>query len=256
MSGDASWVRPSEQAFVRQARDWVESVIRGGTWRRTDFLGPREQLLLTSVAREGACVVAFDGGGSGAERMRALVMPDDWQPEPADFEVRVLLAEVAGELPAHGAVLGSLLGTGIARRKIGDIEVGRSSVTIAVCQDILPFLQGHWTHVGRYPVSLQVVERAAFHGPTYQWADVQVASLRLDAVLAACCHLSRAEAKAAVETGRVMLNHAEETHPDAEVAVGDVISVRRFGRLRIAAEDGISRKGRLRLHVGVLKSNR
>lgn len=254
--GELGWARSSEQPFIRKSSDWVEWVVRESNWRRTDFLSPREQKLLDSVARRAGCVVAFDGGGRGAERSRGLVMPSDWMPEPADFGVRLLTASIATGPPTHGSVLGSLLGTGIDRRKVGDIEIQTSSAVIAVCEEISPFVQGHWLQIGRHPVRLDEANRGVFRGPEYAESEVQLTSLRLDALVGACCHWSRTKAKTAVESGDVTLNFAEVVDADEAVAVGDIVSVLRFGRIRVMGEQGESRKGRQRLHVGIVKSNR
>lgn len=248
--------RPSEQPFLRQSADWVQWVLRESNWRRTDFLSPREQKLLEGVVRREGCVVAFDGGGLGSERCRALVMPSDWMPQPTDFGVQLLTATVADGTPTHGAVLGSLLGTGIDRRKVGDVEIQEPRAVVAICEEILPFVRAHWLQIGRHSVSLEEASRSLFRGPEYERAEVQLTSLRLDALVSACCRLSRSKAKAAVEGGDVTLNFTQVGDADAPVDIGDIVSIRRFGRIKVLDEQGESKKGRTRLVVGIVKSNR
>lgn len=252
-SGGGGWLRPSEQLFYRRAMDWVGFVRREMNWKLTDFLTPREFQILESVARRERCVLTGYGGALVCERQRAYIMPDDWQPQPTDFAVVLLTAAAEGTL-SHSAVLGSILGTGIDRRKIGDIEVDGSTAMVAVCEDIVPFLKSNWLQAGRHPISLAVAEGMTFHGATYERQQISLASLRLDALIGACCHWSRTKAKDAVTSGDVTLNFGEVDAPDENLTDGDIISVRHFGRIRVFKAVGESRKGRLRIEVGIRKS--
>ncbi|MDQ0190986.1 hypothetical protein JI721_00945 [Alicyclobacillus cycloheptanicus] len=249
-----SWIREAERPFVRRAEDWAARVDARGSWVLTDFLSPREQMLALSVGRREGLFAAGWGGYEGAERQRMLLMPGDWQPQHADFQVAALVLE-AQEPLAHGAVLGSLLGTGVDRRKVGDIAVLGAKAYVAVCRDLVPHLQAELRQVGRSSVSLTPVNEALAWPPTvYEPVVISVASLRLDTVVAQACHWSRGRAQAAVEAGQVSLNHTPCEHPDEVVQPGDTLSVRGFGRIRILQRLGTSKKERERLEVGVLRS--
>jgi RNA-binding protein YlmH len=250
----SNWLRPSEQPFYRRAMDWVDFVRREMNWKLTDFLTPREFQILESVARHMNCIVRGYGGAEVSERQRAYIMPDDWQPQPHDFAVVLLKASTLDGSLSHGAVLGSILGTGIDRRKIGDIETGGSNAVVAVCEDIVPFLRTNWLQAGKHAISVAMTEEAVFHGPSYEREHVSLASLRLDALIGACCHWSRTKAKEAVTSGDVKLNFGEIDSPDESLTDGDIISVRHFGRIRVFGQVGESRKGRMRVEVGILKS--
>ena len=67
---------------------------------------------------------------------------------------------------------------------------------------------------------------------------------RLDAVLAAACRLSRSEAQRLVAAGLVKLNHAPTLRGDAKLSEGDLISARGYGRVKVVAFQGESRRGR------------
>ncbi len=250
---DFGWARREEQGFIRRIMDWTETVASGHQWYRTDFLNPRERFLVQAIVRHSGLVVTWFGGGEGAERQRGLIMPDDWQPQEADFEVNVLQVQRLdrGTL-SHGAVLGALLGTGVDRRKTGDIEVSSSGALVAVCKELTSFLMTEWRQVGRHEIFLGLSKGGAFLPPEYEWKRVNVASLRLDAVLAQVCHYSREQSQTAVRQGKVKLNFVEWTKPDEIVQENDMISVRGFGRILVREATGTSRKGREWVNVGVL----
>lgn len=71
-------------------------------------------------------------------------------------------------------------------------------------------------------------------------------SMRLDAVLAALSNKSRSQVKEALEAGEVRLNWHEEMKGESLLKVGDMLSLRRFGRVKLLSAQP-SKKGRLRL---------
>ncbi|WAH35519.1 YlmH family RNA-binding protein [Alicyclobacillus dauci] len=250
-----AWVRESERPFVRSAEDWCDQVGSQGRWLLTDFLTPREQYLTESVVGKRGLAHRAHGGYGGAERHRMLIMPDDWYPQPSDFEIVYLRLVSLEQEMRHKDVLGSVLGLGLQRKTIGDIVVGGRLAHLFVSSQIARFLYDELHHVGRTTVSVTVEEEIPdLPPPTYDEKDVNVPSLRLDAVIASACQFSRSKAQAAVERGDVTLNFAAATSRD-EVDVGDTLSVRGFGRIKVMETLGITRRERLRLRLGILRSN-
>jgi RNA-binding protein YlmH len=252
-----SWIRPEERPFIRRTLDWVDSVRANHQWKLTDFLSPREVYLLESVVGNQGLVMGLHGGAEFADRRRALIMPEDWYPEPSDYEVAILnVTSAEGRPLTHGSILGSVLGTGLDRRKIGDIFTDHKHSYLAICQDVYTFLNSSWHSVGRDAVTIGLAEeRPTFDPPHYEPQNISVMSLRIDAIIAQSCHWSRQVAQSAVESGKVSLNFVELKRVDATVAVGDLISVRGFGRISVVNVHGTSKRGRERVEVGVLRSN-
>ncbi len=71
-----------------------------------------------------------------------------------------------------------------------------------------------------------------------------VASLRLDAVLAAMMQVSRAQAVQCIRSGAVAINHMPVQSAHADVFENDVFSVRGYGKYKLCTVGGKSRKGR------------
>ena len=76
-----------------------------------------------------------------------------------------------------------------------------------------------------------------------------IASLRADAVAALATRLSREKAVQLIRQGRLTYRHATIDTSSAVMQVGDVFSIRGYGKFRIAAVDGISRKGRYHITI-------
>jgi len=253
----SDWFRPAEQTFYRRVCDIAEKVTQQHIWERTDFLTPREQRIVTHIANQVGCVVAQDGGYPDAERKRALVMPDNWYPETSDYHVEMMhVVSADGHALTHGGVLGSLLGLGIERRVLGDISANENQAVFAVSAEMAAYVQANLRQVGRSPVDVtRCTGQLAPTPPVYASRTVTVASMRVDAVLAAACRLSRSQAQDLILRGHVTLNFVDIKDTDTSVVAGDVFSVRGFGRVKISEVLGMSKKDKFRIEVGILNSN-
>lgn len=249
----------------RVARDGEERMLLGRIWDKydqcrnrnipihSDFLSPQEQAaaerLLHMMGVAGGYV--WWGGYEGAER-RQLHFLLDWQETPDDEAIRCLHCTFyeAGKL-THRDFLGSLMGLGLTREKIGDILVSERSADILVADSVADFLLRDWTAAGRTALKVEEIRFSELTAPSQQVKELRdtVSSLRLDSVLAVGFSTSRGRAAEAIETGRVQVNWTVCQKPDKQVAQGDVISVRGAGKCRLAAVGSMTKKGRIFITV-------
>jgi RNA-binding protein YlmH len=73
--------------------------------------------------------------------------------------------------------------------------------------------------------------------------------MRLDKVLATVLKLSRSQAIQLVNAEKVKLNYQSIDRPSEILQVGDLISVRGFGRFSILSENGLTKNGKIKLTV-------
>jgi len=253
---EPGWIRPEERPTLRRLEDLCWRALQQNTATLSDFLTPREQFLAASAGRHAGVDAGFWGGYAQAERQRALFSPAYWTVHKEDYEIGVMSGNLGISAGAsHGDVLGSILGTGLKRSKIGDIAVGERGFLVAVSSDVEPYLLSHWSQVGKMDVHLEKVSGdAQWPVPDYRTQTGLVSSLRLDALLAEFCRWSRSQAQAAIAQGKTQLNFAATTKTDERVEVGDIISIRGFGRIKLAEIQGETRRGKLRVTAAVLKS--
>ena len=176
------------------------------------------------------------------------------EPENAESPIRCLRASFReDEKPAHRDFLGSLMGMGIVREKVGDILVGPDSADLLVLEGVSDFLLQSWTSAGRTKLRVSAIERSNLHIPAVQRKEVRdtVSSLRLDAVAASGFRLARGKAAALIESGKVQLNWRECVKPDKPLEAGDVVSARGFGKFELAGVGGLTRKGRISIVLQV-----
>lgn len=217
----------------------------------TDFLSPQQQaraLDLLRLAGIPETAYVLRGGYEGAERRVLLFLPGWLEAENAESPIRCLRAAFREEeKPSHRDFLGSLMGMGVAREKVGDILVGPGSADLLVLEGVAGFLLQSWTSAGRARLSVSAIGPENLHIPAAARREVRdtVSSLRLDAVASSGFRLARGRAAALIESGKVQLNWRECVKPDKLLEEGDVVSARGFGKFELGEVGGPTRKGRI-----------
>lgn len=152
----------------------------------------------------------------------------------------------------HRDYMGALLALGIERSTLGDIVLAspHEAYVIATAK-IGEFICDSLTSVGRASVSCELVRDYSKLGLSHATSEsVCVAtSLRLDCVISAITGISREKSKALVSAGQAELNYYSKASPDDTVNDGDVISVRGYGKYKIADTSAKTSKGKNRLTV-------
>ena len=219
----------------------------------TDFLSPQQQtqaLDLLRLAGVPESSYILSGGYEEAERQLFLFLPDWLEPEDAASysPIRALRAAFReADAPGHRDFLGSLMGAGIVREKIGDILVGPDSADLLVLDSVETFLLQSWTSAGRARLAVSSISPDCLHIPAAAREEIRdtVSSLRLDAVTASGFQMARGKAADLIAAGRVQLNWRECTKPDRLLQEGDVVSARGYGKFKLAEIGKLTKKGRI-----------
>lgn len=237
-------VNEEERHFVRRIVDMAWAAEGGGV-RCTRFLSDREQALAAAALARTHTSYVFWGGYDGAER-RLLCIGVQEARDTAGIQCVQITPYPADAALEHRDYLGALLGLGIERACIGDIV----PVDSGVCAFLVPVAVGlaleALHEVGRFSVhtALCSAPDEAAAQPQRQMRTASVASLRLDAVLAAMLQVSRTQAVQCVRSGAVSVNHVPMQSAHAEVFENDIFSVRGHGKYKLCEVGGKSRKGR------------
>ena len=157
----------------------------------------------------------------------------------------------------HRDFLGALMNLGIKREVLGDIlvtkEKGKECVAYLFClSSIVEYIVESLDRIKHTSVKVTRVDTLPeIAKKPLEERAVQVASERMDAVLASVYKLSRSESQKLIAEERVFRNGRAFTNNGTPLKEGDRISVRGFGRFFYDGVEKTSKKGRLYIKVRV-----
>lgn len=238
--------------ILARALDKMDLAQRRGVPSNTPFLSPAQRVAVEGlINRSGHPRHLFAGGYGDAERTVCVFLPDwleeeDW-PSGEHPLAAVQFTASAGAKLSHRDWLGSIMGLGLTREKIGDLLVEENRCQAIVLAETADILRSQLEKVGRYPVSGTAISLEELTPPQKSVKIIRdtFATMRLDAVTASAFSLPRSKAAALISSGRVSLNHMECTKPDRAVSEGDIITCRGSGKCVVKQITGQSKKGRI-----------
>ena len=244
---------PEDRLLLARVWDKYEQTERKSIPTATVFLSPRERQLAQAMLNAAGVRSGylFDGGYESAERAVLLFLPD-WAEEPPGDELVFLRALFHGEESlTHRDLLGSLMGLGVTRERVGDILVSPHSADIVAAPSLREFFLREWSQAGRVKLTVTEIGREELRVPQAQVKVIRdtVSSLRLDAVTATAFSMSRGRAAELIAAGKVNLEHVPCLKGDKPVEEGAVITARGFGKAKLAQVGGLSKKGRIGITV-------
>ena len=233
--------------------DKIEQLLATGKPQVTDFFDPYQQRVADRVLHYYREIKQISWGGyAAAERVRIFIFPSAQQFSNHDVPLSYVEAKLSApdKVLTHRDFLGSLLGLGLRREKIGDILVtddGRAQVVLH--PEILNFILVNWQTASKYTINVRAITPAELTPGTGRSRSIRttVASLRLDAVASSGFGLSRSKLTPAIRAGHVKLNWQSVKNASAAVKEGDIISVAGRGRVEVEQILGESKKGRVQL---------
>ncbi len=207
------------------------------------------------AAREAGVQAAFDGGWADAERVQVCFHPSWAEAEFTGEWLQITWAARFAHV-GHSDLLGSLMALGIDRSFFGDLIALEDCAYLLALPEAARRLPAEWEKAGNVPVRVRALETPpVFETPRGEELRDTVASLRLDCVLASGLKTSRAKAAEMIREGLVMVDHMPEERVDRVLNEGQLLSVRGFGRIRLAQLGGVTRKERLMVTLEIFRRN-
>ena len=220
----------------------------------SDFLNLNELNILHTTPKDQWMTRYETFGGYGfSERQMAVFLPDalyyEYQYPIQAIQITPSSRKFAEEL-SHRDYLGAVMNLGIERSKIGDILTQDGSAILFVNEDLASYITEQLTRVKHTVVNAApVFDFREDYQPDYETIKGSVASIRLDTVLSLAFPLSRSKLTSYIEAGRVFVNGKLISSNGYRLKEGDIISVRKMGRILY---DGIlseTKKGRYMITV-------
>ncbi len=238
---------------LRHLLDLCRRSEKTGSWQYSAFLSPAEQDDLLRCPEAAGFRYFLTGGYENAER-RILAAGDETESGPAEPPISLISvmpkAEKYAEELTHRDYLGTVLSLGINRGLTGDILVRDKRAWIICLKSAAEMLASSLVRVRRTAVTTEIVSPDIPElQPQYVFLRLNVASERLDAIVAAFAGISRGQADKLFSAEKVFVNGRTATDRSARLKEGDILSVRGSGK---AVYDGIeyeTRKNRLWVSV-------
>lgn len=220
--------------------------------RHTDFLDPREQKIAEEVLKlQKNISFEFYGGIEVSERAVCVIHDMNYELSEEDIPVTILSItwSKSSRKLSHRDFLGSILGCGIKREKVGDIILDENRAYAVCMSDISRYLLYNLSKVGSTAVSVTETKSAEKKEEKVRSIKSTVASLRLDSLIATGYGISRAKAVEAVRGGKVKVNWDDAESVSREMKQGDVISLRGRGRIVLEEVSGTTKKDRIKIVI-------
>jgi len=152
---------------------------------------------------------------------------------------------------SHRDYLGSLIGLGIKREKIGDILIKDEHCLVIVENDVADYIKYNLEKVGNIKVELDYVGLDSLQAREQKVKEIRttVASLRLDSVASAGFGMSRSKVQEYIRAEKVNLNWETTTSLKKSVKEGDLISIRGKGRVLVQEIGGTTKKDRISVYL-------
>lgn len=204
----------------------------------TDFLDMRKISMLIHVLERESVAFKMEGGYPDAERALLCFYTGEFYYEDYPIVALEIVPEInkfTKRMLSHRDYLGSILGLGLKRNRIGDILIYEDRAIIFAHEEISEFLLIHLNQVGRTPVSIQKIEKEhlVIPEPKVKVINGTVSSMRLDAVLSKGFSMSRTLTSQYVKNNKVFVNWTNVTNPSKQIQQGDRITLRGHGKIKL-----------------------
>ncbi|MFK9092349.1 RNA-binding protein [Bacillus salipaludis] len=250
--------RLEERDYIDQVLHWKNYVETHYTPKLTDFLDPREQHILKMLIGENGDVgYSLFGGAHEVERKRAYIFPDYLTVNDDDFQISLFKIDYPAKFVTieHRQVLGTLMSLGLKRGKFGDILLKDGNIQFFAAKEISDYIKNNVESIGRAGVKLVETDISNAFAASESWEDQEmtVSSLRLDTVISGIYHVSRQKSQLFIQQGLVKVNWTLIENPSFLCEDGDMFSVRGYGRAKLNAIEGKTKKEKWRVIVGKQK---
>ena len=220
----------------------------------SEFLNLNELNILHTTPKNMLLSQYKTYGGYGlSERQMAAFLPDalyyDYQYPIKIIEISPVNRKFAEEL-SHRDYLGAVMNLGIERCKLGDILIEDGKAILFAKEELAGYIMEHLTRIRHTTVRTSILP--AFedsYEPRYEELKGTVASVRLDTVLSLAYPLSRSKVTGLIEGARVFVNGKLVTSNGYRLKEGDILSVRKMGRIGYNGILSETKKGRYMVSI-------
>ncbi len=247
--------KPDEKLIFSKVFDRAYYCIKNFEPTFTEFLDPYKiSSLLGLFGDKYDFNIRVFGGKDNCERCKMGFFPEFMIESDMVFPISVIKVtynlKFSGKL-THRDFLGSIIGLGIVRGKIGDILIEEGKVFVFVDDDIADFISANLCKVGKTKVDARIIsaEEIDVNENFGEFKNITSSSLRIDGILSCVFNLSRGKVSDLIKTKRAFLNQSLCESVSKQVSEGDILTLRGFGRVEIVKFEGKTKKDKFLISI-------
>lgn len=251
-------IQDKEQHIVmRKIIDKAEAVLKNHDTVYTDFLDPYQRELAYSILNRIDISYYAEGGLENAERKSIVIYPEYMTKETIENPIKAI--KITGNFKfnsvSHRDYLGAIMGLGIKREKVGDIFIKEDCATVVIQAEVLDFLIYNLKSIGKESVEIEEIELCKIEKVEEEFRDVNltISSLRVDSLISGVCNISRSKSAILIGQNKVKVNWKPINNISYEIKEGDVLSIRKFGRIKLIEHSGKSKKDKEKVVARIYK---
>ena len=245
----------SNDSFINRINELAERAYSESRFLFTDFLDMSQLSTFYAFERELAYAgTAVFGGTEGCERCMVRFGSPELLGYDEAFPIDLLkispVQKKFADALTHRDFLGSVIGLGIERTKLGDIMVRDNEGYIFVSSNISEYIIENLSYVKHTNVQVaRCDEIPEALSPKFSEESIIVSSNRLDAVIARVYNMPRDLAVRNISEGKVFVSGRQMTGNARSLKEGETVSVRGKGKFIFDGEGGHTRKDKVYVRI-------
>lgn len=239
----------NEKELLKRLTEKAQKASRYWQVEMSDFYAREILIPLLDVLSHEDATCTLWGGYQEAERVRLVFSMEDFEMVAQDTMMLLALRGNKNFLKAsHRDYLGALMSLGLKREKFGDIIVRDDGADVILDKRAADFLLSSEIKIRRMPMKVSLLSWENWQAPmpNLEKIELQLASERLDGMVAKAFHLSRTLSTELIKKEAVFLNYKVVTNASLSLKAGDIVSVRGKGKFKVGEIQGLSKKGKLK----------
>lgn len=244
--------------LTNRLNDFIDLALYKNIISTSRFLNPYEQSLAVGMLKT---VIGIKhnifGGYENSERNIIVICPENRYVEPSNYLalVKVEFSKYDTKYLNHRMILGSALSLGIKRDGIGDIFLGEDAAYIVATKKMAEYIDNNLLNVAHANVSTTYIDNTASINLKLKdpiTIKGTIASLRIDSILALALNVSRVKACDLIKNQMVYVNWQLVAKPTQLIDEGQIITIRKKGRVILKCIGNNSRKNRIWVELQII----
>lgn len=241
-----------DKLLIKRISDFIKACENKFMVKFSFFLDERQAKIVTTYLNS----IKYDtyklfGGCDNSKRQIIMIYPDYYDVDEVKFPITAIEFSYRNQDKlTHRDFLGCLMSLQIKRSLVGDIVVSQGKAIVFVYETIADLIIESIDKIGSVGVSARKVYNLNLKiEDNFESLNGSVASLRLDCITSLVTGLSREKAALIIKSSGIDINYFNIKDISYILKVGDIFSLRGYGKYILYSENGISKKGRKHITI-------